>query len=70
MKDDEFGNRMKLYEGFESERRLCPLLPVIARMDGIAFHSFTQGLERPYDKRLSMLMIEAPVTFLRMLFLL
>lgn len=55
---DEFGNRMKFYEGFETERRLMPLLPVICRLDGIAFHSFTTGLERPYDKRLSMLMIE------------
>ena len=57
MKDD-FGERMKFYESFESERRLCPLLPVIARMDGIAFHSFTAGLTRPYDERLSALMIE------------
>lgn len=55
---DEFGSRMKLYEGYESERTLMPLLPIIARMDGICFHSFTSGLKRPYDERLSALMIE------------
>lgn len=55
----DFGERMKLYEGFETERRLYPLLPVIARMDGISFHNFTRGLTRPYDERLSMLMVEA-----------
>ena len=57
MSEDSFGDRMKLYEGFETSRRLYPLLPVIARMDGIAFHTFTRGLERPYDVRLSQLMI-------------
>lgn len=35
-----------------------PLLPVIARLDGRAFHSFCKGLQRPYDERLSMLMID------------
>lgn len=35
-----------------------PLLPVIARLDGRAFHSFCRGLERPYDERLSKLMID------------
>lgn len=56
--NDEFGSRMKLYEGYESNRILMPLLPVICRLDGICFHSFTSGLKRPYDERLSALMIE------------
>jgi tRNA(His) 5'-end guanylyltransferase len=34
-------------------------------MDGICFHSFTVGLERPYDKRLSMLMVETAEFLLR-----
>ncbi len=55
---DNFGKRMKLYESFETERRLMPLLPAVARMDGICFHSFCRGLDRPYDERLSNLMIE------------
>lgn len=54
---DEFGDRMKLYEMAEAGRQLMPLLPVIARLDGKCFSSFTRGLERPYDARLSELMI-------------
>jgi tRNA(His) 5'-end guanylyltransferase len=33
-------------------------LPVCARLDGRAFHSFTRGLERPYDRNFSELMLE------------
>jgi tRNA(His) 5'-end guanylyltransferase len=58
MKNDEFGNRMKLYEGAEAGRKLMPLLPAVARLDGRAFHTFTRGLERPYDLRMSTLMSE------------
>jgi tRNA(His) guanylyltransferase len=53
---DSFGDRMKYYESFESERRLMPLLPIIARMDGKCFHNFCEGLKRPFDPRLSQLM--------------
>ncbi len=49
---------MKLYEGAESERRFTPTLPVIARVDGRAFHSFTRGLNRPFDESFSECMIE------------
>lgn len=56
--NDNFGDRMKLYEMSEAGRKLLPLLPVIARLDGRAFHGFVRGLERPYDQRLSHLMIE------------
>lgn len=34
------------------------MIPVLARVDGRSFSRFTQGLERPYDKRMSRLMIE------------
>jgi len=54
---DNFGDRMKFYESFETERRLMPLLPCVARMDGICFHNFCRKLKRPYDERLSNLMI-------------
>lgn len=53
---DEFGDRMKLYEGMEAHRKLIPLLPIVARIDGRSFSTFTQGLERPYCSRLSELM--------------
>lgn len=50
-------DRMKLYEGLSpADGPVCPLLPVLARLDGRAFHSFTQGLGRPFDPRLSDLM--------------
>lgn len=50
---------MKFYEGLGgSDTRLMPLVPVMARLDGVAFHTFTKGLRRPYDERLSNLMVE------------
>lgn len=50
-------DRMKMYEKFETGRRFLPKLPVVARLDGRSFHSFTRGLKRPFDERLSNLMV-------------
>jgi tRNA(His) guanylyltransferase len=58
MSEDSFGDRMKLYEMAEAGRKFMPMLPIIARIDGRGFSKFTQGLARPYDKRLSDLMID------------
>ncbi len=58
---DEFGDRMKMYEGVEASRKLIPLLPIIARLDGRSFSTFTNGLERPFDRRMSGLMKECTV---------
>lgn len=55
---DSLGNRMKFYERQYAGLKLLPLLPVVCRLDGKAFHTFTKGLPRPYDERLSNLMIE------------
>jgi tRNA(His) guanylyltransferase len=55
---DALGDRMKEYEQAEAGRRLMPLLPVVARIDGRCFSKFTQGMERPYDRRLSHAMID------------
>lgn len=55
---DALGDRMKIYEAAEAGRRLMPLLPVMARIDGRAFHSFTRGMDRPFDQRLSDAMVE------------
>lgn len=52
---DVFGNRMKSYE---DGSRFMRQLPVILRIDGKCFSKFTKGLERPYDKRFSDLMVE------------
>lgn len=52
MKNDDFGNRMKDFESFETGRRFLPMLPIYARIDGRTFSKFTKGLERPYDQRM------------------
>lgn len=54
--DDALGDRMKEYERVEAGRRAPPGLPILARLDGKAFHTFTKGLERPFDVRLHDLM--------------
>lgn len=56
-KYDALSTRMKLYEMPEAGRRLMPLLPICIRLDGNNFSKFTQGLARPYDARLSGLMV-------------
>ena len=56
--NDSLGDRMKFYEMEQAGRRLLPLIPAIARIDGRSFSAFTRGLERPYDSRLSDLMVE------------
>jgi tRNA(His) 5'-end guanylyltransferase len=55
---DDLGDRMKTYELAEAGRRCPPQLPILARIDGRSFSKFTSGLQRPYDRRLSDLMIE------------
>lgn len=49
MDKSSIGDRMKTYEGISSDK-LMAKVPVIARLDGKAFHTFTKGLDRPYDK--------------------
>jgi tRNA(His) 5'-end guanylyltransferase len=47
-KKDSLGDRMKGYE--HVERRYLPRRsPVMLRLDGKAFHSFTCGFQRPFD---------------------
>lgn len=56
--NDEFGDRMKTYEAAETSRRLDPLLPIYARIDGRAFSNFTRGMQRPFDQRMTDAMVE------------
>lgn len=46
---DCLGNRMKRYEEQTTGINLIPNLPVYARIDGRAFHTFCLGLEKPFD---------------------
>ncbi len=59
--NDDLGERMKLYELNEAGRKFIPLLPVIARIDGRSFHSFTRGMDRPFDERLCQAMVDTTV---------
>lgn len=56
--NDALGDRMKMYESAEAGRKLLPLVPVLARVDGRAFHSFTKNMRRPFDEDFSAAMIE------------
>lgn len=43
------GDRMKGYENI-TRNHLISRMPVILRLDGRAFHTFTRGFDKPYDK--------------------
>lgn len=48
MDHSNLGERMKKYE-YVTRTHLVPRTPVIIRVDGKAFHTFTRGFERPFD---------------------
>ena len=52
------GDACKWFEKNFSPEIMIPELPVIVRLDGNNFHSWTKGCKRPYDEQLSSLMIE------------
>lgn len=58
MAKDGLGDRCKELEGSEAGRRAMRGLPLLARLDGRAFHTFTRDLERPYEHGMSVAMIE------------
>jgi tRNA(His) 5'-end guanylyltransferase len=47
---DSLGDRMKEFYENRSKTYLPRRVPVIIRLDGKAFHSFTKGFQRPYDE--------------------
>ncbi len=47
------GDRMKDYEAPSTSRKAFKGQPLIVRLDGKSFHTYTKGLQRPYDERLS-----------------
>lgn len=48
MRFDELGIRIKQYEAQTTKTYLMPGLPVYARIDGRAFHTFCRGLKKPF----------------------
>lgn len=47
---DELGTRMKEYYEQVPKSRLMRRTPVVIRIDGKAFHTFTRGFEKPFDE--------------------
>lgn len=54
---DEFGDRMKMYEGLANVR-LLPGAIVCARLDGRGFHSFTKHAKRPFSASFHRMMVD------------
>lgn len=57
VKKDSLGDRMKAYESIP-KTFLTRRIPVIIRLDGKAFHTFTRGMKRPFDSILMQTMQE------------
>lgn len=62
---DPLGDRMKMYESVESERKFMPLLPIVARLDGHSFSKFTKGMDFPVDERFRQAMNETVIHLVR-----
>ncbi len=57
MSNDSLGDRMKKYEDV-FRTSLPERMPVVLRIDGKAFHSYTKGCKRPFDEKLVEVMNE------------
>lgn len=51
MKNDNLGDRIKKYEGV-FRIKMPERIPVILRLDGCHFHTFTKGCKKPFDNDL------------------
>jgi tRNA(His) 5'-end guanylyltransferase len=58
MEFENLGDWCKWLEKNFSPEVMIPTLPVIIRLDGNNFHNWTKGLRRPFDKKLTQLMVE------------
>lgn len=54
----KIGDRIKKYEQ-ASKTTLLPRGYIVLRVDGKAFHTFTRGMQKPFDKKLTESMIRA-----------
>ncbi len=55
---DTLGDRIKRYESI-SEHYFTPKVPIIVRVDGKAFHTWTKGCKKPFDRVLITSMFQA-----------
>jgi len=60
MRVDDIGDRIKRYEAVFNYK-LTPRTPLFIRIDGRAFHTFTKGLNRPFDETLIDVMIDTAI---------
>lgn len=58
---DSLGEEQKKYESIKSDI-LMPYIPIIARLDGKAFHTYTKNLKKPFDIDLQACMKETLTT--------
>ena len=58
MSHDNFGDRIKYFEGIETAQHFIPTLPIVIRLDGRSFSSYTHGMTQPFDERMSRAMVE------------
>ncbi len=58
MNFETLGDWCKWLEKNFSNETTIPTLPVIIRLDGNNFHNWTKGLNRPFDEKLTELMVE------------
>lgn len=61
---DSLGDRMKKNYEKRSQIKLIRRMPVIIRLDGRAFHTFTKGFKRPFDEELNRIMRETTIFLL------
>ena len=62
---DSLGDRMKFNYENRSKTYLTRRTPVIIRLDGVSFHTFTRGFAKPFDKRLMETMQEVTLGLCR-----
>lgn len=64
-KRDSLGDRMKNYYENRAKTFLVRRMPIIIRLDGRSFHTFTRGFVKPFDKRMLETMQETTLELCR-----
>jgi tRNA(His) 5'-end guanylyltransferase len=64
MKNSDLGTRMKSYENI-NRYYLTRRMPLIVRVDGKAFHSYTKNFKKPYDEEFVYTMVETGKALLK-----
>ncbi len=55
---DSLGDRIKEYEGAETQGKFMKGLPIVIRLDGRSFSKYTKKFNRPFDEDMSYSMVE------------